>query len=63
MHVIVDQLVMGRMERETYTHTPKGREGRGRDKERESLHFSDLMHKMTRPRNINCPLDIPLLYS
>lgn len=41
MRVIVDQLVMGRMERETYT-TPKGgreREGRGREKEREPPFF------------------------
>jgi hypothetical protein len=58
MRVIVDQLVMGRMERETYT-TPKGERERGEGK---SLHFSDLMPKITRPRNIDCPLDIPLLY-
>lgn len=35
MRVIVDQLVMGRMERETYT-TPKGERERGeRERERE----------------------------
>jgi hypothetical protein len=62
MRVIVDQLVMGRMERETYT-TPKGERERGEgERKRESLHFSDLMPKITRPRNIDCPLDIPLLY-